>query len=215
MGVPLNLVGKKYGRLKVDAMSHVKGSLRHWHCTCKCGEKLVVLGTSLTSEKTKSCGCLQREVTADRNKKHGHAHKGYKTRLYTMWLNMKRRCYVETTNRYERYGGRGIKVHKNWFDFDNFRAWAEVNGYEDGLSIDRIDNDGNYAPGNVQFIPLSDQARSSRRGARYITYQGRTLRMFEWLKKLKVQRHKLYAYLEEYGEEKAIEILLNEGGQHG
>ena len=79
-----------------------------------------------------------------------------KTHLYSIWDSMKRRCEKPNNQHYDRYGARGIKVCPEWHDFEDFEQWALSNGYRDGLSIDRIDNDGDYCPGNCQWISPSD-----------------------------------------------------------
>lgn len=106
------------------------------------------------------------------------------TRLYTTWCNMKGRCYRKSTKRYERYGGRGITVCKEWKDsFETFKEWALNNGYSDSLTLDRIDNNGNYCPENCRWITNKEQ-QSNKSDNHLITYNGRTQTITQWAEEL-------------------------------
>lgn len=110
------------------------------------------------------------------NKTHGE--KG--TRLYTIWANMKQRCNLKTSKDYRKYGGRGIKVCSEWAQsFEAFRDWAISNGYRDNLTIDRINNDGDYCPENCRWTTVKAQA-NNRRSNRLLTYKGETKTMQQW-----------------------------------
>lgn len=112
--------------------------------------------------------------------KHNMAH----TRLYTSWCNMKARCYRKTMKRYERYGGRGIIVCDKWKNsFIAFKNWAMANGYQDDLTLDRINVDGNYEPSNCRWISNIEQ-QSNRGNNRMITYNGETKTLTQWAKKI-------------------------------
>jgi hypothetical protein len=106
--------------------------------------------------RNKSCGCMQGKWKT--NVKHGQT----KTLLYRKWQSMLSRCRKHTNPSYAHYGGRGIRVCVEWKAFENFRNWALKNGYKKGLSIERIDNDGDYCPQNCSFIPMSRQARNKQ-----------------------------------------------------
>jgi len=107
-------------------------------------------------KRAKSCGCAKELLTGFNSKTHG----GSKTRLYRTWRHMKERCYRHNDNRFNRYGGRGIKVCDEWKDnFETFRNWALKNGYTDELTLDREDVDKNYTPENCQFISYSKNSR--------------------------------------------------------
>lgn len=104
-------------------------------------------------------------------------------RIYMIWFDMKRRCYQPKNKRYDRYGGRGIKVCEEWLDFQSFFDWSLANGYSDDLTIDRLDGNGDYSPENCRWADLITQA-NNRSNNHYITYQGETKTMMEWSKEL-------------------------------
>lgn len=153
----LNLIGEKFGRLTV--VEHV-GSLRGhklYKCICQCGVEKEITSSDLKSGRVKSCGCLRKEITTSRNKTHDLRNH----RLYRIWANMKSRCFNPNSSRYNRYGGRNISVCKEWRnDFKTFYDWAVCNGYDDSLSIDRIDNNGNYEPDNCRWETNKAQSRN-------------------------------------------------------
>lgn len=102
------------------------------------------------------------------------------SRLYRIWLNMKHRCGYEKHGSYCDYGGRGIKVCDEWINnYPRFKKWALNNGYEDGLSIDRVDNDGNYEPGNCRWATLREQANNTRKNV-FVEYKGEIHTLAEW-----------------------------------
>ena len=157
-----DLTGKIFGRLTVIKRdgSNSKGRPT-WLCACSCGEIVVAKGESLRGGITKSCGCLRREATGDRARRHGKT----RTRLYNAWQNMKERCR-NISNPY--YGGRGICVCKEWQDsYEKFEAWALSAAYEDNLTIDRIDNNGGYSPENCRWVTHTVQMRNVRSNRLY------------------------------------------------
>ena len=164
MSIKKDLIGLRFNRLLVvKRLGNIHGRKNvYWLCQCLCGNKRNVFTSDLTRGHTRSCGCLRRELLADRNFKHGDSIND--ERLYKTWRNMKTRCYNPNNKAYKRYGNRGIFVYKIWKDdYVIFKNWALKNGYKKGLTIDRIDNDGNYEPSNCRFIPKSE---NSRLGAR-------------------------------------------------
>lgn len=146
-----------------------------WKCECSCGNTCVRSNEYLATKKikVKSCGCYAKDVHIKHAKELDHTkHNGYGTKLYGVWNSMKQRCYNPNVKSYNRYGGRGIKVCKSWYmDFSVFRKWALENGYKDGLTIDRIDNDRGYAPWNCRWVTKKIQAQnrhiSRRKDGRY------------------------------------------------
>lgn len=172
-----DLTGKKFGRLTV--VKRAKNSAKcetMWECICDCGSSVVVRGRSLTQGITKSCGCSRKDPRPYR-RTHGMS----KTRLYRIWSLIKDRCENENSHAYQRYGGRGIKLCPEWAKPDSFFEWALSHGYEDGLSIDRIDNDGDYCPENCRWTDCYTQSNNTRRN-RYLTLDGKTKTLAMWCK---------------------------------
>lgn len=153
------MIGSVFGRLTVVAQAgRDKKRQILWVCVCACGAQKTLQGTRLRSGKLLSCGCLQREVTANRNRSHGLAG----TRLYSIWSNMRARCENPQNAQYADYGGRGISICEEWQRFDVFAQWALQNGYDDHLSIDRIDNDAGYSAVNCRWSTAFEQSRNKR-----------------------------------------------------
>lgn len=167
-------IGQKIGRLYVlrrsdDYLCSNGKRIVQYVCLCDCGNQTIVKKPQISSGKTKSCGCIQREKIASLKTTHGLSNKC--GRLYPLWKSIKYRCYCETSRDYKRYGGRGIAMCDEWkHDFKSFYEWAIANGYKDEktekglniLTIDRIDVDGNYCPENCRFVTNLVQARNKR-----------------------------------------------------
>ena len=164
----LDLLGKKFGRLTVmeDAEIRQHGSIV-WLCRCECGRLAKVRGSHLQSGATKSCGCLQKDVISRVNTgnkfsvKHGEFLDGKpRSRLYRIWDGIKGRCNNSNNIRFHRYGGRGIKICQGWQgNFLVFKQWALLSGYQTDLTIDRIDNDGDYEPSNCRWVTKSENSK--------------------------------------------------------
>ena len=156
-----DLTGKRFGRLTViKYYGSNKNGKSLWLCKCKCGNNKIVLGNSLVTSLTKSCGCYNKE----HSKKIHSTHNMSYSKLYKVWQGMKTRCYNPKFIYYNNYGGRGIKICDEWLnDFGKFYDWTINNGYKEGLTIDRINNDGNYEPSNCRWITRAEQNRNQRK----------------------------------------------------
>lgn len=152
----IDLTGMKFWRWTVVAPARKDGEVIWW-CQCECGTEKFVSGPNLRSGKTKSCGCLQKEMA--RNQHRVHRMSGHP--IYNSWGGMRDRCYNPNTKEWQHYGGRGIKVCKRWDEFKNFLADMFAT-WEPGLTLDRIDVNGNYEPSNCRWADYSTQNRNRR-----------------------------------------------------
>lgn len=172
-----DISGQKFGRLTALYRLHnyhKKGT--YWLCICECGNFTEIWLPNLQRGASKSCGCLQREQATKANR----THKKSNTHLYYIWRSMRYRCYNKHTKAYKNYGGRGIAVCSEWKDnFMAFYNWSMANGYNDNLTIDRIDNDKNYSPNNCRWVDRKQQGRN-RRSNILITINGETHCLIEW-----------------------------------
>ena len=158
-----DLSGQQFERLHVDSYYGKDDNYNiYYNCTCKCGNKTIVSASGLKSGDIKSCGCLYKETRFINNKRHGHADHD----LYWTHRNMKFRCYNPNSKEYHNYGARGIYVCDEWLNeengFDNFYNWAMSNSYHKGLSLDRKDNNGPYAPWNCRWADNETQNSNKR-----------------------------------------------------
>ena len=156
--------GMRFSKLTVLYRSADRGRgkkpITKWVCQCDCGNLSTVRTACLLNGHKSSCGC--------RHKKHGYSHR---ERLYSVWENMRRRCFDRRNKRWNNYGGRGIRVCSEWNDYRVFREWALSHGYHEGLTIDRVDVNGDYSPENCRFADAKTQANNTTRN-RYIEYNG-------------------------------------------
>ena len=205
--------GQRFGRLTVvKDVGRTKTKRVLWLCHCGCGNETIVASNNLTGGKTQSCGCYMRDRVREASKTHGHYMNGKQTRLYAIWAGMKRRCLNHNVKAYHRYGGRGIKVCAEWMKFEPFRDWATANGYADKLSIDRIDNDGNYEPGNCRWITQKVQCQNTRSN-RLITFNGVAKSIAEWAEITGIKAATISARIKRHHWpiEKALTIKPNHG----
>ena len=169
----LDLTGMKYGILTVLSFSHTSQNKKTFFlCECECGNEKAVYSHHLRSGHTTSCGCKKAVKQT-----HGKS----RTRLYTIWTGMLKRCRDKKSKDYIMYGSKGVTVCGEWSDFEAFHVWALNNGYMDNLTIDRIDNTGNYEPHNCRWATNLEQ-QSNRTNNKYITANGTTRSISEWSK---------------------------------
>lgn len=166
--------GKRFGHLvALERVANTPQGCAVWKCRCDCGNITHVRSSNLQSGAVQTCGrsCKLR----NRYKTHGMS----KTRLYSEWNAIKARCSPKDKN-YRYYNGRGISVCEEWINsFEAFAEWAFNNGYNDSLTIERIDFNGDYSPDNCTWIPKSQQS-SNRRSCLYVTYKGQTKILKDW-----------------------------------
>jgi hypothetical protein len=158
----MDLVGKRFGRLVVIDVADVDLPKRlAWNVVCDCGNKRVVNGRDLITRNTSSCGCLRVDTSRASMTTHGAASLRPYTAEYRAWMAMKTRCLNRNTKAFKDYGGRGITICPRWLDsFENFLA--DMGKRPDGLSLDRMNNDGNYEPGNCRWATRREQRLNCR-----------------------------------------------------
>lgn len=182
--------GDRFGRLVVLATGQIPGTYRYMAvCQCDCGSPPRSMRFDGLLAGAASCGCIRREKT----KTHGES----KSIHYHRWRHMMDRCYNSDCAAYPDYGGRGIQVCDEWHDVNGFIAGLP-DGYFDGSEIDRINNDGNYEPGNVRWVVRQDNCRN-RRSNRLITFNGETKLLTEWAEAVGIQTGTLWDRLESFG----------------
>ena len=180
MSKTVDLSGQRFGSLIV--IRRVKSDDTHkgqasWLCKCDCGNELITTTKRLHNGKH-SCGCVMG------NTKHGdNTRKRGATRLYGVWKAMRQRCNNPNTPAYDRYGGRGISVCDEWSNYQRFKEWALTNGYAEGLTIDRIDNDAGYYPWNCRWVTRKEQSRNRSCNV-LVTINGDTKPLSVWCEEM-------------------------------
>lgn len=197
----IDLSGQKFGRWTVISYAG-KGK---WNCKCLCGTEKVVRGTHMKSGASKSCGCYGHDVLIKRNTIHGQN----KTPIHYLWLDINKRCNNTNYKQFKDYGGRGIRVCDEWRkNFVAFRDWCLSNGYEKGLTIDRIDNDKGYSPDNCRFVGRIVQ-NNNKRSNHKITVDGKTKTIMQWSREFCINESVIRGRLRRgWSEEDAVRIPL-------
>ena len=176
-----NFEGRKFDHLTVVKKTGKKTKWGNstWLCKCDCGKETVVAGGNLGSGHTTSCGCARGIANRRIRTTHGMR----QSRQYSIWTGLKNRCNNPSNGSYKNYGGRGIKVCDRWLNsFENF--WEDMeSGYKDHLTIERINNNGNYEPSNCKWIPKEEQS-NNRRDNDWITFNGETKTLSRWARSL-------------------------------
>lgn len=186
----INMSGKRFCRWTVLRFSGIDmHGAALWQCLCDCGTKRVVIGQILRNGSSISCGCYAKEILLARQTKHG----GFGTREYGKWRSMKSRCCNPHNRKYALYGGRGIHVCERWSDFSNFMV--DMGMCPPGLTLERIDNNGNYEPGNCRWATRKEQARNKRCTV-YIYFEGSLRPLSEVSEIVGVSTGRLYSKTE-------------------
>lgn len=184
-----DITGQKFGKLTALYRLHnYHKNGTYWLCICECGNLPDVNNANLVSKNTSSCGCT----------KGNYKHKKTDHRLFWIFHDMKQRCYNQNSKAYKDYGGRGIAICKEWlYNFENFYNWAMEHGYNDNLTIDRINVNGNYEPSNCRWVDRKTQQRN-RRNCKYYNVKGKTHCLKEWCDILNLNYNTVQARLK-YG----------------
>ena len=172
-----DMVGKVFGRLTVLSSAGVVRGRGTWLCRCDCGVEKTIMRQSLVVGATVSCGCYGKELRVLVNTKHGHSAGGGRTPEYTAWNSMMQRCGNPRAQSYAWYGGRGITICEAWHDFSAFER--DMGPRPAGHSIDRINNSGNYEPGNCRWATRKQQQRNMRSN-KLLTFNGKTQPLAAW-----------------------------------
>lgn len=180
----IDISGQYFGRLRALFYYNTSGKRAMWFCECACGGFKVVAGRSLRDSSTRSCGCIQKE----------RQHPLCGTRLHRIWKNMKTRCYLKSKNDYPYYGGRGIRVCKEWHDFAPFAEWAMSHGYEDHLTINRKHRDYHYEPDKCEWVTRQRQSNNIKTN-RIIEVDGVSKTVADWGRHLKISPVIIYGRL--------------------
>lgn len=192
--------GDRFGRWTVvKEVGPAKNRGRRFECLCDCGETSEVQLTHLRQGASKSCGCLHREISRQTSTKHGYS----RNPIYSVWAGMMRRCYNKSHQRFKDWGGRGISVCMEWHSVGGFIRWAEGHGYRSGLSIDRIDNDGNYCPKNCRWVTTKEQ-NYNRSDNKLITHNGITRTQSQWAESIGIHPVTLAQRLKRWSIAKAL-----------
>lgn len=188
----VNITGQKFGILTAVSLAFRKNNSVYWYFQCGCGNAHIAATNHVMGGRTRSCGCLRNQAASTRLRRHGEAY--VKTRLYRIWKSMRRRCRSVNDPRYASYGGRGVKVDPVFDVFEGFRDWARAHGYADHLTIDRIDNNGDYTPLNMRWATLTEQARN-RTDTHWVTHNGKKMAMSEAAEACGINYYKLRSRL--------------------
>lgn len=202
-----DIVGKKFGKLKVISFSEKRNGRAYWNCLCDCGNYCIIERSALICGKTKSCGCYKIQRAREANITHGQRY----TRLYSIYNKMIQRCYNKNNPKYKNYGMRGILICDKWLNnFTEFYNWAINNGYTDKLTIERINVNKGYEPANCKWIPAKEQAKNRTTNI-IITISGEKDILSEWCKKFAINYKKAnYKYHKGYSINEIFNIKSEE-----
>lgn len=192
-----DLIGHRFGKLVVtERVGRNKHNNVLWKCKCDCGGETITTSHCLLCGDTKSCGCIRNKYFTEKKYDLLDIQEKFEntipsdTPIYRSWSAMRSRCRTENNPAYKNYGGRGITVCDEWLGengFINFYNWSIQNGYADGLTIDRIDNNGDYTPNNCRWITREEQQKNKRNNT-IITCDGKSMIISDWARELGVNR---------------------------
>lgn len=187
-----DLTGQKFGKLTViQRKQNDKRGEARWLCKCDCGKETIVLSSHIRNYRIKSCGCISKKNKFLYENKYGNL-KNYK-RLYYIFNGMRSRCYNINYIEYKNYGGRNIKICDEWMNnFLNFMDWAIENGYQNNLTIDRIDVNGNYEPDNCRWVTIKEQ-ENNRRDNIFLKYKNKVKTLKQWSETIGIPYNTLYS----------------------
>mgnify|MGYP000169626127 CR=1 FL=1 len=184
----VDMVGKRFGKLVVLSESGRFGTAMHvtWLCQCDCGNQTIVVGASMRAGRSSTCGCgsAQQRFTSDYAKTHGES----RTRTYRIWAGMIRRCNDFNSPKAHLYARKGIRVAERWSKYENFRA--DMGLAPPGLTLDRIDSNKNYEPGNCRWASRIVQGNNTNANVR-ISHNGKDQTVSEWARELKIKSNTL------------------------
>ena len=206
----LEMIGKQYGFLTGIGLAEKRGAIQFMLCLCVCGKEHKASIYHLRSGKIKSCGCQKQKMIGAANTKHGFAPLyGKRKRGYGNWKAMVRRCSAPKDTHYAHYGGRGVSVCDRWLGESGFQNFISDMGVPvNGMSIDRIDNNGNYEPGNCRWATRQQQAENQRTNWR-ISISGEQMTAAEATRRLAIPDVKLYKFLYSSGASKSVCVPID------
>ena len=192
----VDISGSRFEKLIVLEDGFKKGHEIYCYVECDCGNKFYVRKSCIKNKNTRSCGCIHREQLINRNTSHMMSN----SRIYIVYRGIMGRCYNKSNTGYVNYGKIGVIMCDEWIkSFDVFYEWAINNGYSDGMSIERVNVNGNYCPENCTWIPKNEQALNKRNSV-FITIDGIKKNMCVWMKEFGIKSVKPYVDYKKYGE---------------
>lgn len=211
----IGMIGARSGKLTVVSRAVGPDIKRaYWLCMCDCGKEHIVMGKYLRNHEVKSCGCLNRTSLIPRTTHGLTSAKGKKPRVYTTWASMKSRCLNPNDHKWLLYGGRGIKVCTKWMKFENFLS--DMGHPPTGLTLDRINVNGDYKKSNCRWATPKQQANNTRFN-RWIVFHRKRQTLSQWAETFSVSPSTLHGRLKRQGEHEALTYYTNKqkGTQHG
>ena len=207
-----NLMGKKFNMITILRLDRSEGHHNYWVCKCECGAEFIAIGNNIVRGKTKSCGCMKKAIAPWLKRTHGDCG----TRFYYTWASMKSRTTSKSNERYGDYGGRGIRLHEKWLDYEGFKSdmYASYLKHVEGLgeletTIERKDVDGDYCPDNCTWATREEQGKNTRRTIRLV-FQGKPYTIKELAQKINMNPYTFKdRIVRGWGVERAVSTPVN------